>query len=279
MRWSFDNPDPSGLSFNNPKHALDIARQITQDAKNWHIGKNWNPAKGYAEGHINIVLTGRIARHLGNYDLVLSAIPCRSRAAKYTGKRRIGVGIPNKLDLSYIDSRLNNGAMFMGISELVQAPQGRIPSFVRLELHKKRLDFWRDVLGFGFEVSLEFLPRISERERGALPEVPRNGRAGSMIQRRSQVLKCRNRTLGNGARHSLSEADFVNIVGSVSITLSNSFVHVQREKKSAQFFQVLNVVLCPSDTFNGTGEFSGDKRCASRTTARHTTSLPREFKG
>jgi hypothetical protein len=250
VRWSFENPNPSGLRFSSPQDALYVARQIAQDAKNWHTAKNWNPAKSYTKGHINVVLTGRIAGHLGNYDLVFSAIPDNARSAKYAGKRRIGIIIPDKLNLSYINSRLDDGAMFVCISEFVQGPQGRIPSSVRLEPHKKRLDFWRDMLGFTFEVASKFRLRVPERESSSLFEVSCNDRAGRVIQGRSQVLNRRNRTLRNRAGHPLSEADFVNVMRSLGIKLSDSLVYIQRKKKAGQFFQLTNVMLCPSDTFN-----------------------------
>ena len=190
MRWSFNNPDSSGLSFSKPQDALDCACQIAQDAKNWHTAKDWNPAKSYAEGHVNVVLTGCIGGRSLDYDLIFSAIPSRTRRPKDVGKRGFRIGVPNKFNLSHIDARLNDSPMFMGIGKFVQSPERRIPSFIRLESHKQRLDFWRDVLGFGFEVTLKFSPRVAEGEgrspfesspagpaAGAIPPHPRRPRA------------------------------------------------------------------------------------------------------
>jgi hypothetical protein len=257
-RWSFNDTDSSSLSFHCPEDALNRAGQIAKAAKNWATAKDWNFAKRYAEGHINIVLAGRFASNPRDYDLVLSPVPSRAGSAQ----QRVEAGITHKFDILDVNSRVNDGYVLGCIRKLIECPQGWVPSLVRLELHKQRLDFVRDVLGLGFEVPLKLSLSVTKGKVCLSSRVSRGDSASAMIQGRSEIFDSRHRPLRDPTRHPMLELDFINVAKAIRVRLGEALVAVQGEIDSAKLFQLRNIMICPSDSFEGAGEFARDYRSA-----------------
>jgi len=256
-RWSPNNANSSCLGFRSPEDALNFASEIAQNGKDWLASKRLDIAKSYSKGHVDIVVHCCMSNHPGDYDFVFSSVPRRGMVVKDS---LVKITPSNKLRLSDINSRMNDGSVLVGITNLVESPQGRIPSFVRFEPHKDRLDFIQHVLGLGFEV-VEKLPScISKREGSAIHVFPRDNGTGTMIQSRSQILNGRNSEFGDSRRKSACEFDLVEHVNTLSIKLGDSFVRVRRKKQGHLKFEFLNIFLCPSDSFNGSGKLSGNRK-------------------
>lgn len=253
MRWSFDDSDPDSFGFHQVQDVVDSACQIAQRSKDWHAAQRRNLAKRYSEQSINVVVTGRFSGHSGNYDLVFSSVPFGPRVKQ----QRIQSRIIHKGDPLYVDSRLHDGAMFVGVSDLVQSPQGRIPTLVRLELHDNRLNLIGDKFGFAFEVPIKLRFGITEREIGFLPRLPRNNGARAMIKSRSHVFDGRNGELCNSRRKSSLEFYFVDVINAISIKLGDSFVCIGCKKIASSHFQISDVLICPTKTFGRTQKLAG----------------------
>jgi hypothetical protein len=256
VRWKlFDNADSLSLGFSSPKDALNFSREIAEDGKHWTASKHWNIAERYAKGHINVVVRCRVADHPRNYDFIFSSIPTGRLISKYRFVKR---GPSNEIRLSDVDSRLDDGSVFMNVANLVEGPEGRIPSLVWLQGHKYSLDFVRYVHSFRFELAAKVASRIAKRKSCFIPESSRNDCASAMIQRRPQVLYGGNRSLDDMGGQASFKANLVLHVNTLGVKLGNSFITVRSKKSATQRLQVFDVLFCPANTFKSRSKFLGD---------------------
>lgn len=255
MHWKLpDNSNSSRLGFHSPQDALDFVREIAEDGKHWYASKHWNFAERYAKGEINIVVNCSIASDPRDYDLVFSPVPSGARMSQQSIEAGTG-RMTNEFDILNVHGGFDNGSVFVGVSNLVQGPQGRIPSLVWLERSKKRLDFVRDVLGFAFDLSLKFSFSVSKGKVRPFSRCRGNDSTGGVIECRPEIIDSRNRLLSDSRRQRIRESDYIEIVNAISVNLGDSFVNVRSKKQAGKAFYLTNVILCPPDKLEGAREF------------------------
>ena len=186
--------EPDALRFGGPQDAINFARDGIKDANRRASFDAIELVKCYNEGkvHICVKLAARVG--FGDYDLILFAVEGRrfhsNAAAEYS--------------LSDVVSAASNTdwhqeAMFIGVTELVEGPEGVIPSFMRLERAKERADFRRQVLAPPLGVRIKFDGGITKGKAGVLglDDARADGDGiPALIQRRSQGFDCLNSGIG-----------------------------------------------------------------------------------
>jgi hypothetical protein len=234
-----------------------LGRQIAKGGKNWHSSKHWNFAERYAKGEIDIVMNCRIASDPRDYDLIFSPVPPGTRMPQQGVKAGTG-HVANKFDILNMHSGLDNGSVFVGISNFVQGPQGRIPSSVRLERSKKRLDFVGDVLGFAFDLPVKESSCVSEGKGRSFFVCRGNNGTSSVIERRPKIIDSRNRLFSDSRRQRFRESNYIQIVNAIRLKVGDSFVNVTSKKQMSKGFYLTNIILCPSNKLDGTRELAGN---------------------
>ena len=258
MRWKlFDDSDSPCLGFSSPQDALNFVGQVAKNGQDWLSSEYWNFAKGYRQGKLNVVVNCAFTGRSGNYDLVFSRIPDRVRSHN-------AIGRPNtpgivKTHILKMESGLDNGSVFGGVAYSIQCPQGRIPSFVRFELSKKRFDVLRHVLALVSDGGVNFSLCVPERKtRSPLLSRSLHDGASAMIQGGSKVLDDLDGVPHNGARKWPSKFDLVNFVASLTVSLRASSVALSLKKNKRSRFQFKDLFICPAETLDGAGKLPGD---------------------
>ena len=132
--------ETSGLRFDSQDDALNFARQGVEKSNRLFSSYELALVKRYEVGDIDIAIEVTVAdRRSRDYDLIVSAIPSNGRK-NVTRARRLDPPVNS------FDTNWNQRNVLVGVTQLVQCPQVKIPSTVRLERHKKRPDFVRSIL-------------------------------------------------------------------------------------------------------------------------------------
>jgi len=239
------------LCFRSLDDAQNYARHLAQAGRNWASTKYWDFPKLYTEGKLNIVVNCSLAEGFGNYDFVFSAIPVRS---KRQGVVRSHAPTVLKNGVLDSNSRFDDGFMLCSVADFVECPQGRIPSLVRLEVHKERLDllgqmFVSSVAGEG---GVHVSPRIVKGK--VSPFAARHSGRRGMIQSRAKPFDDLNDISNDVIRHRI-EPDFVQRVKGFRISLFESSVRLRIEVNKRSAFQFAHLLCCPLDSEISTLEF------------------------
>ena len=158
----FENLEPSALRFHSGQDALDYAAKLREDCENWLTVNERDFVKRYKKCEIEIVVALRTRPEFENYHLIFRSIPDR-RIGNTDKPPTLSAG--PVADESLADG--NHDFMLVGNRYLVECPEKVIPSFVRLEPAKKRVDWLRNILGPS-EGIWHLSESSCERERGVL---------------------------------------------------------------------------------------------------------------
>ena len=248
---SLNNPDSSRLCFHSHDDALRYVREFTESAKRWTALEYGNFAEGYRKNQLSIVVNCSFADRGGDYDFIFSAVPSR--------RNRQHVGRTNSVRVfkdNFFDENtwFNNASMLGGVTDFIQCPKGRSSSFVWLERGKKRLDFFRDMSTFAFEIASKISHRIPEgKVRGFLSTSGNNG-TSSMIQRRAEAFDNLNGNAREGIGQWPSKLEFIDCVTSLRVFLVGSRVILRVKKFKRSIAQFNYLLLCPTDSLVGSME-------------------------
>jgi hypothetical protein len=235
--------ETSSLRFDSQQDALDYIDQAVKESNDWLKFENVGTLKSYIEGHCEIVL--RINTRSEQFDLIVFRIPNRSG-------RTLGSAaddIESDLLVAYQDGRIKS--MFVPITKVVESPQGIISSLVRIEPSNARLD----VFGQRFALTERFFEEcFSVPNREAPVPVARLMNASANTTSVNGMIK-HSAEIGNGVsygdrerfRDGFDQPTFVDFVSRLRICLDNYFVRTFCVEPADLGFEVIDVMLCPSD--------------------------------
>ena len=153
----------AALSFRSHQDALDYAAHSVEHVNCLLAANSVNAVDRYAKGHVSCYARLHSRRSNRQGDLVFFGIPAERRAGRADGVACPSVAgdIAGKESDCPIDLQGNKGAMFLGVTELVQGPEGVIPSFVWIEPAKERRDFrWQ--IGAGSPSTVDVVVEVTE---------------------------------------------------------------------------------------------------------------------
>lgn len=247
-----DNSEASTLRFDSHQDALNYAAELVKSSNDWLAVDEFDVVERYKKVELEIVLVCRSRPEFDQFHLVLSAIPkmwvghgekpSPGQACSVPGK-----GTPDR----------DNHSVFIGVGDFVQGPQEVIPSLVRLEPAKQRLDFFRDVLAS--PDSAHHVASASSERKGTMlgvsyPSGQRN-RVHSIVKGTSQADSDVRDSIGDFKRDVLSHTDCLNHVSRfVRVRLHKSFVRMDVLEGVDFPLEINKVFLSPSDLLAGTVE-------------------------
>ena len=156
---SLNETYPSALSFSGPQDAINFARNGIEHANRRAAGNAVKVVERYVEGKISIVLKVAVRPHLCDYDVVLVAI--KSAQSQFD----VSACDPSpNCHTGACDADGHQESVLVGIAELVESPEGIIPSLMRVERAKKRTDFRREVFAPAFRTRIKVNDSIPEGE-------------------------------------------------------------------------------------------------------------------
>jgi hypothetical protein len=181
-----EQPDPAALSFSSHQDALDFARNGIEHANGVAALNPVEFVKAYKERNLAIVLKVTAGCDAGEFDLIFVAVPLHG--AEFEATRHDHV-----LEASPAGKHPDRDqqSVLVGITKLVEGPEGVIPSFVRIERAKQRTDFRREVFAPPLGHSIKISNRVPEGEIGVLGvslSTEDSGGVSGLVKRRSKRL-------------------------------------------------------------------------------------------
>jgi hypothetical protein len=215
---SGDEAKPAALCFGSQQDALDYAAHCVDDANRRLVAQSLDAVDRYRKGEVAGYVGIRSRRNGYQCHLVFCRIPTPDIALRVDsiadcsaigdngGKISDGIG----------DLEGNEGAVFLGVTELVQSPESVIPSLVWAESQKQRCDFRRAILGDlpTVNVVVEAGRVASERKTGSFGiDLSANDGASvsGLVENGAQIVGDVEKDAGQALREILRELDFVNI--------------------------------------------------------------------
>ena len=254
MGINSDKSESSHLRFQSSEDAINHAKQVTKDAKDWIAAHNVHLVERYIKGELRIVVLNDCAGFGDRkYDLLLSNVPPRGHESYRTGNTIEGT------DVHSTRHHPDGGKHPMLICSAypVECPNEVVPSFVWLESPQERKNILMEIFGpflpeHTLEHNFKFAEAIGDGKIGFPGDLNRTrSNCNSMpclIQGGSEIV---NRIRGNNCkfiRERLGEFDLVNLINSIRIGLSDSGVWPCIEKNIDLLFKIKDVFLCSADT-------------------------------
>ena len=143
----------------------------------------------------------------------------------------------------------NNLIVFLGVTHLVQGPQGIIPSLVWVEPPKQRDDFRRAIIGDlpAKNIVIKSGQVIAEREVGSLWigfSACDSGSVATLIEHGSEIADgIENDAIKHGWKPP-SKSDLVTLMSGYRIILNNVGPWLIVDKGADLLFELTNVMMC-----------------------------------
>jgi hypothetical protein len=160
MIESLDESKSAALCFRSAEDAINYAHHLTEDSNRRFANLSLNAIERYVKGDVCLVLRVCFDWCTCECDLVFVRVPtgvsCTDQSGDKAALRLVGElertvivpaddcwlgGNTHVGDLSATEIEWHQGTMFLGVTELIQSPEGVIPSLVWTETPKQREDF------------------------------------------------------------------------------------------------------------------------------------------
>jgi hypothetical protein len=266
-----DKAEPTALCFRSAQDAIDYAHHLTQESNRRFAAIDLDAVNRYVKGDVSLVVRMRTEFGSRECDLVFVRVPIGISAAQATandtGAAIVGklekVAIPNDRrwllrnlrdgELCPSDIEGSEGAVLLGVTELVQSPEGIISSFVWLEAPKQRCDFRRQIcanLPFAVDIVVESGRVVSERKVGFLePLLPGGNRAGvsGLVQYGSEVVRGVKNDTGQCGWQPPCEFDLVKVLSGLEILVNSVGPWLCAYELVDFGIEIVDVMLCARD--------------------------------
>jgi hypothetical protein len=238
LSFDLDKSKPYGFRFESQEDILSFVRQGVKDSKDWLAFHDINFVKRYIEGDIYIIVEFCVSKEANNF--VFASIPHRA-------------WYPRVIQQAHRGENCYGGKHLMLISSAypIECPEQVVPSFVWLETPRKHLNLIRELFESPSQHTIKLSDIVSKGELGFISRS--NGIAKSekgmppKIKGRPQVVN----NIGNGNPKSngqaLGQFDYMQLLDSIRIWLSNMGVWLCSNKTSDHLFEFISAFISPHD--------------------------------
>jgi hypothetical protein len=237
-----ENP---ALSLKTHQDALDFIDKCVKRGNDAFARLDLGTPKSYIEPKIVLVLRVFVGSEQLEFDLVFRSVPTGIAGRPDSS----GADEPGVLE-SYEDGC--DQGVFVPVAQVVDCPQGSVPSLVSLEVPKTRTNLLRDG-GTTIHAVIEGSRIISKRETTS-PEfrirvpVEDGATEDGMIERGPDVAHgVANHEGKIRVRHGFKQAEFVKLVSRFRVFLGNHFTRVANSEPRDENVKIVDVMLCPVD--------------------------------
>jgi hypothetical protein len=250
-------PDASRLRFDSSDDALDFARKCVEDGNRRFASQRFDLVKRYRELDLDIVVQLHDGVSHQNHDLISRAVPSGGGKLHVAGVSHIEVldvhSGPTERDWHQL------GVLAAG--DLVQCPEGAIPSLVWLERPRKRRDLLRDILASAHRA--RFVGRVTCEGKVRRLEGSATCRNGRGVH---GLVKCVPKVLSDLSHHDPPvgefrwELDLQDVMSGLRVALNRYGASVLLKECASVPLKITNVLLCapqaPLGTIKGVGHGS-----------------------
>lgn len=242
---SLDKPKPCRLRFRTQDDALNYARDVLQYGADFFTAYGLNIPKRYAMGEIEVVLKVSAGRDYSEYEFVFFNVPGKIREVALASHDGLA-----QSDLSREKSDRGDELVFVGITELVESPDGVIPSLVRVERAKERYDIGGQILASPFDDVFESSNIVRNREVGGLGcglTAQRGSSKSGLIKGGAQRLKALDGEVRDIVGQRPGHLELVKLVPGLRLYLNRSSVWLRLEKGFTLPGDFVDVLICAGE--------------------------------
>ncbi len=222
---SSENSNVLGLRFDSQQDALDFADQSVQDSKNWMAFHSLDFAKRYKDAELELTLELCAGSESDKLHLIFCAIP-----NGMSGNSSESNAANIDMSANHSGSNRLDDFMFICVTDFIQSAEEIIPSWVRLEPAKEKLDLLRYILASPSERVFQVGNASGEGESGKSGIL--NSRCNgdgvpSFVERTSEISHQVNGDIFKGRWERMSQLDLVHqMVNLIRVNLLNSDVGI-----------------------------------------------------
>lgn len=205
-------PKSQPLTFNSHQDALNYVSQLAEHGRGWNSRNSLSIADRYENGNLYVALQLRSVASGANYNFVFRAIVDGESWSK----------IPPSGESA--NAGMQNGFVFIGITQMVQIPQKIVPSFVWIACDHYVKDLWGDILGSSILATLNLGGSQPEREMGIPSLVGGSGNSGgipSLVERSAKIYDNIESTPSKQIWDSLNTSNFMIILSGLRVEFGN----------------------------------------------------------
>src|SRR5438445_1012618 len=211
-RSTSNEADSLGLRFDSHYDAVNYARKVVADARNWLAIDKLNIAECYEKGVIVIHCEFGINGSLDKYHLVFGAIP-----AGRIWETEIASTLPFSGHAVLRHPDRPDDSVLIGITKLVQGPEKIVPSFVWLERAHHVENFLRGVFSQTVKGHVEVGALGSNREERVISGslIERSDGTDRLIESGSKIINCVDDVTIECQWHRFSQLELEELVSTV----------------------------------------------------------------
>lgn len=232
-------------------------RELSHSGDNWLPRKDIDIAKSYVAGDIYLCLivqpgNGSVFPQVGYCYAFIQP----SFASEHDADFGVGDMQVSHQHAGIHRAHWDKTPVFVDVAEPTQCPEGRIPSFVRFEVHDHLLDIWRDAnhfsffsfdgLGSSFDVVGGF-PKGEVNMTNIIDASASGYGHHQLVESGPQVVNGlrdeKEKTVGNASR----QLDLRQAISALRITLYNKSVGLTFEQGNDFPFHLVDVIIGPAN--------------------------------
>jgi hypothetical protein len=246
----------AALRFGSQQDAFDYIAHSKQNMARLGITENVKPFDGYAEGKLECRVCFFARGSNCQYQFLFKRAPYEIAAiwahdltyqdSLNFSSREEGNGLAN--------AGRNEGAVFLGVTEVVNSPEGVVPSFVWVTPPKECSDLRRQVsadVSGAINIVVQIGETVCEGEIG-LPRIflPASNRGGvtGLVEHGPQIVGCIEKNTGKHMWEVESKLNFVDVVSRIRIFIDNVGPRLAFDKFVNQRIEITDVMLCPNES-------------------------------
>jgi hypothetical protein len=248
--------DSLGLRFESANDAQNYVEKVTQDSLRRLAVYNFDVAKNYMAGKLDIRLHCRSLSTHKEWHFLFRSIPDRGErtsTAGDTGTNASGdvggeVEIGFETNPGCADGNRGKDAVFIGVADFIQCPEKIVPSFVWLEPANQIRDFARERFASSFQGAVEVGGVRGKRKEG-VPVVLSRGKhcEAGLVESATQVDDRIGGNIFERNWHGLTQLDLMHFITSIRIDINRVDVRVSFEEFRNLPFEILDVMQCPHE--------------------------------
>jgi len=248
LKNSLNNTEAARFGVDSHHDAVYLVPDLVKGAQDFTSRYDLDFAKSYEQAETEVVVELSSGAERNKYHLVFFSVP-------YVGLRHLEEpgAVSASAHRESSGSNGNNDFVFLGVTNLVQGPEKVIPSGVRLEPTKQRLDVAGNVFTPTAELGGHSVDASSEREGGGFGVAFARGkcyRVTRSIESTAKIAHDFCSDVGNIGWHGLSEPDLANLMARlIRVRLYDLFAWVE-------LVEIVNFPLKVGKAFISPSEFA-----------------------
>jgi len=257
--------EAKALSLRGAEGIADFVRHSVENAARVLAAGNLNVLDRYRKGEVAAYLRFHISGTDRQFDLSFRSIPScpeNGRIPDHDGRtvRLLELDGRTEGDKGGANLQGDESAVFLGISNLVEGPEGVIPSLVSLEFLENRTDFRWQIFASASQIvpPVFFIGPEGEFNRLEAWTVGGDGRSiPGLVQNGAQVVGGIKQDTGKHLRQIANDLNFVNVLSGIRIFINDSGPWIAIDKSANRGFELVDVVFCTTESQSSTIKYVG----------------------